>query len=146
MEQEKSKRNRMYVIVLAVVAVLLLLIAFIWYRLAQARKRRAEELAHLNDTKDRLLSIVSHDVRTPVGAMCQVMRDLTDNYDGMVETDRKAKLVMLRTSSEALNDRMENIIQWVKGELENSKVEPVDFNLVGGLERPHGEHHPVGEG
>jgi signal transduction histidine kinase len=129
MEQEKSKRNRMYVIVLAIVAALLLLIAFIWYRLAQIRKKRAEELAHLNATKDRLLSIVSHDVRTPVGAMCQVMRDLTDNYDGMAETDRKAKMVMLRTSSEALNDRMENIIQWVKGELENSKVEPVDFNL-----------------
>jgi signal transduction histidine kinase len=131
MEQEKSKRNRMYVIVLAIVAALLLLIAFIWYRLAQIRKKRAEELAHLNATKDRLLSIVSHDVRTPVGAMCQVMRDLTDNYDGMAETDRKAKMVMLRTSSEALNDRMENIIQWVKGELENSKVEPVDFNLSG---------------
>ena len=129
MEQEKSKRNRMYVIVLAIVAALLLLIAFIWYRLAQIRKKRAEELAHLNATKDRLLSIVSHDVRTPVGAMCQVMRDLTDNYDGMAETDRKAKMVMLRTSSEALNDRMENIIQWVKGELENSKVEAVDFNL-----------------
>ena len=129
MEQEKSKRNRMYVIVLAIVAALLLLIAFIWYRLAQIRKKRAEELAHLNATKDRLLSIVSHDVRTPVGAMCQVMRDITDNYDGMAETDRKAKMVMLRSSSEALNDRMENIIQWVKGELENSKVEPVDFNL-----------------
>ena len=129
MEQEKSKRNRMYVIVLAIVVALLLLIAFIWYRLAQIRKKRAEELAHLNATKDRLLSIVSHDVRTPVGAMCQVMCDLTDNYDGMAETDRKAKMVMLRTSSEALNDRMENIIQWVKGELENSKVEPVDFNL-----------------
>jgi signal transduction histidine kinase len=129
MEQEKSKRNRMYVIVLAVVAALLFLIAFIWYRLAQARKKRAEELAHLNATKDRLLSIVSHDVRTPVGAMCQVMRDMTDNYDQLDETDRKAKLVMLRTSSEALNDRMENIIHWVKGELENSQIEPVNFNL-----------------
>ena len=129
MEQEKSKRNRMYVIVLAVVAALLFLIAFIWYRLAQARKKRAEELAHLNATKDRLLSIVSHDVRTPVGAMCQVMRDMTDNYDQLDETDRKAKLVMLRTSSEALNDRMENIIHWVKGELENSQIVPVNFNL-----------------
>ena len=129
MEQEKSKRNRMYVIVLAVVATLLFLVAFIWYRLAQARKKRAEELAHLNATKDRLLSIVSHDVRTPVGAMCQVMRDMTDNYDQLDETDRKAKLVMLRTSSEALNDRMENIIHWVKGELENSQIVPVNFNL-----------------
>ena len=129
MEQEKVKRNKMYVMVLAIVAALLLLIAFIWYRLAQARKKRAEELAHLNATKDRLLSIVSHDVRTPVGAMCQVLRGMTDNYDSLDETDRKAKLVMLRTSSEALNDRMENIIHWVKGELENSKIELSDFNL-----------------
>ena len=129
MEQEKSKRNRMYVIVLAVVALLLFAIAMIWYRLAQARKKRAEELAHLNATKDRLLSIVSHDVRTPVGAMCQVLRDITDNYDSLAETDRKAKLVMLRTSSETLNDRMENIIHWVKGELENSQIVPTHFNL-----------------
>ena len=129
MEQEKSKRNRLYVMVLTVIAVLLTLLAFIWFRLAKTRKKRNEELVHLNATKDRLLSIVSHDVKTPVGATCQVMRDLTDNYDSMAETDRKAKMVMLRTSSEALNDRMENIIHWVKGELENGHVIPVDFNL-----------------
>ncbi len=130
MAQEKSKRNSLYIVVLTIVALLLLVIAFIWFRLAKVRKRRAEELAHLNATKDRLLSIVSHDVRTPVGAMCQVMRDLTDNYDAMSETDRKAKMVMLRTSSEALNDRMDNIIHWVKGELENSQVVPTEFNLA----------------
>jgi K+-sensing histidine kinase KdpD len=129
MEREKSKRNKLYIIVLSVVALLLLVIAFIWFRLANTRKRRAEELAHLNATKDRLFSIVSHDVRTPVGAMCQVMRDLTDNYDDTDETDRKAKMVMLRTTSEALNDRMENIIHWVKGELGNSQIVPTDFNL-----------------
>ena len=130
MEREKAKRNRLLIIVLAVAVALLSLIAMIWYRLAQARKKRAEELARLNATKDRLLSIVSHDVRTPVGAMCQVMRDITDNYDAMTETDRKAKMVMLRTSSEALNDRMDNIIHWVRGELENSQVVPTDFNLA----------------
>jgi len=130
MAQEKSKRNSLFIIVLTIVALLLLIIAFIWFRLAKVRKRRAEELDRLNTTKDRLLSIVSHDVRTPVGAMCQVMRDLTDNFDAMAETDRKAKMVMLRTSSEALNDRMDNIIHWVKGEMENSQVAPADFNLA----------------
>ena len=129
MEQEKTKRNRMYVMVLAVVAVLLLAIALIWYRLAQARKKRAEELAHLNETKDHLFSIVSHDVRTPVGAMSAVLRKMTDDYDAMNDTDRKANLIMLRTSTEALDDRMANIIHWVKGELANSRIEPVDFNL-----------------
>lgn len=129
MEKEKSRHNRLYIIVLTILSLLLLLIAIIGYRLAQIRKRRSEELAHLNVTKDRLLSIVSHDVKTPVGAMCQVMREMISNYDTLTETDRKAKLVMLHTTSESLNDRMHNIIQWVKGELENSQLEPADFNL-----------------
>ena len=129
MEQEKAKRNRMYVIVLAVVAALLLLIALIWYRLALTRKKRAEELAHLNETKNHLLSIVSHDVKTPVSAICQVLRGITDGYDSIADTDKKAHLVMLRSTSEALKDRMENIIQWVKQELANSEVTSEEFYL-----------------
>ena len=70
LEQEKTKRNRLYAIILAVTALLLLFIAVIWYRLANVRKKRAEELAHLNETKDHLFTIISHDVKTPVGAMC----------------------------------------------------------------------------
>lgn len=129
MQQEKVKRNRLYVMVLSVAALLLGVIALIGYRLAVVRKKRNEELRKRNATKDRLFSIVSHDVKTPVGAMCQVLRQMTDGYDAMNDTDRKASLVMLRSSSEALNNRMENIIQWVRGELENSKMEPTTFNL-----------------
>ncbi len=129
MEQEKAKRNRMYVIVLAVVAVLLMIIAVIWYLLAKARKKRAEELAHLNETKNHLLSIVSHDVKTPVSAICQVLRGITDGYDSIADTDKKAHLVMLRSTSEALKNRMENIIQWVKQDLESSEVMREEFSL-----------------
>ncbi len=129
MEREKAKRNRLLIIVLAVAVALLALIAMIWYRLAQARKKRAEELARLNATKDRLFSIVSHDVRTPVGAMSTVLQQLTDNYESINDTDREASLIMLRTTTEALDGRMANIIHWVKGELSNSAVKPADFDL-----------------
>ena len=129
MEQEKTKRNRMYAIVMAIIAALLLLIAFIWYRLAQIRKKRAEELAHLNAIKDRLLSIVSHDVKTPVGAICTILSRMTSHYDSFSETDRKANLIMMHSSAEALNTRVSNIMQWVREEMENSAITPTDFNL-----------------
>ena len=129
LEQEKSKRNRLYVIVLSVIAVLLSVITLIGYRLAMTRKKRNQELTHLNQTKDHVISIVSHDVKTPVGAMCQVLRGMTTGYDEISDTDKKAQLVMLRSSSEALKDRMENIIQWVRGELANSEVKPTTFIL-----------------
>ena len=129
LEQEKTKRNRLYIMVLTIIALLLFVIALIWYRLAMVRKKRNKELAHLNETKSHLLSIVSHDVKTPVGAMCQVLRGITDGYETIMDTDKKAQLMMLRSSSEALKDRMENIIQWVKQELANSVVTPKQFNV-----------------
>ncbi len=127
MEQEKTKRNGLYIMILTVTSLLLLLITLIWYRLAQARKKRAEELAHLNETKNHLLSIVSHDVKTPVSAICQVLRGITEGYDSIADTDKKAHLMMLRSTSEALKDRMESIIQWVKQELESSVVVREEF-------------------
>ena len=129
MEQVKSKRNKVYVMVLAVVAALLFLVAFIWYRLAQTRKKRNKELERINLTKDRLLSIVSHDVKTPVGAICTLLGQMTSHYDSISETDRKANLIMMHSSAEALNSRVANIMQWVRGELENSVITPTDFNL-----------------
>ena len=129
LEQEKSKRNQLYIIVLLIVVALLVVITLIWIRLAKVRKTRNEELTHLNKTKDRLLSIVSHDVKTPVGAMCQVLRGITDGYDGISETDKRAQLMILRSSSEALHDRMDNIIQWVKQELANSTTTRIIFSI-----------------
>ena len=93
------------------------------------RKKRNQELAHLNETKSHLLSIVSHDVKTPVSAICQVLRGITDGYESIPDTDKKAHLMMLRSTSEALKDRMENIIRWVKQELASSEVIRADFNL-----------------
>ena len=129
LEQAKTRQNRMYVIVLAVIAFLSGVIAVIWYRLAKVRKKRNEELQRVNQTKDRLLSIVSHDVKTPVGAICTVLRQMTNHYDNMSDTDRKASLVMMHTSAEALDDRVKNIMQWVRGELENSEIRRNPFNL-----------------
>ncbi len=129
LEQAKTRQNRMYVIVLAIIAFLSGVIAVIWYRLAKVRKKRNEELQRVNQTKDRLLSIVSHDVKTPVGAICTVLRQMTNHYDNMSDTDRKASLVMMHTSAEALDDRVKNIMQWVRGELENSEIRRNSFNL-----------------
>ena len=129
MQQAKNRQIRMLAIGLVVLAVVLFALFLIWWRLAQMRKRRNQELVRLNETKDRLISIVSHDVRTPVSAICSVLGQLCSNYDSTNETDRKASLVMLKSTSEALNDRLFNILQWVKSVLEHGAVMPGDFKV-----------------
>ena len=130
MQQAKNKQIRTQVVALVVLAIVLFVLFVIWWRLAQTRKKRNQELTKLNEMKDRLMSIVSHDVKTPVSAICSVLEQLCSYYDGMNDTDRKASLMMLKSTSEALSDRLYNILQWVKSVLEHGVVTPKDFNLA----------------
>lgn len=130
MQQAKNRQIRLLAIGLVVLAVVLFALFVIWWRLAQMRKKRNQELTQLNEMKDRLMSIVSHDVKTPVSAICNVLEQLCSYYDSMNDTDRKASLMMLKSTSEALSDRLYNILQWVKSVLEHGEVAPEDFNLA----------------
>lgn len=129
MQQAKNRQIRLLAIGLVVLAVVLFALFVIWWRLAQMRKKRNQELTQLNEMKDRLMSIVSHDVKTPVSAICSVLEQLCSYYDSMNDTDRKASLMMLKSTSEALSDRLYNILRWVKSVLEHGEVTPEDFKL-----------------
>ena len=130
MQREKNEKARMMLVGLVILAIVLFALFVIWLRLAQMRKKRNQELTELNEMKDRLMSIVSHDVKTPVSAIRNVLEQLCSYYDGMNDTDRKASLMMLKSTSEALSDRLYNILQWVKSVLEHGVVTPKDFNLA----------------
>lgn len=130
MQREKNERNRLLVVGLVILAIVLFALFLIWWRLAQMRKKRNQELTQLNEMKDRLMSIVSHDVKTPVSAIRSVLEQLCIYYDGMNDTDRKASLMMLKSTSEALSDRLFNILQWVRSVLEHGVAAPEDFNVA----------------
>lgn len=130
MQQAKNRQIRLQVIWLVILAIVLFVLFVIWWRLAQTRKKRNQELTQLNEMKDRLMSIVSHDVKTPVSAICSVLEQLCSYYDGMNDTDRKASLMMLKSTSEALSDRLYNILQWVRSVMEHSSVTPGEFKVA----------------
>lgn len=130
MQQAKNRQIRLLATGLVVLAVVLFALFVIWWRLAQMRKKRNQELTQLNEMKDRLMSIVSHDVKTPVSAICNVLEQLCSYYDGMNDTDRKASLMMLKSTSEALSDRLYNILQWVRSVMEHSSVTPAEFKVA----------------
>ena len=130
MQQAKNRQIRLLAVGLVILAVVLFALFVIWWRLAQTRKKRNQELTQLNEMKDRLMSIVSHDVKTPVSAICSVLEQLCSYYDSMNDTDRKASLMMLKSTSESLSDRLFNILQWVKSVMEHGEVSPKDFNLA----------------
>ena len=92
-----------------------------------------------------MMSIVSHDVKAPVSAIRNVLEQLCSYYDGMNDTDRKASLMMLKSTSEALSDRLINILQWVRSVLEHGVATPEDFNVSALVDQAiHSQDYNIG--
>ena len=145
MQQAQNKQIRTQALALVALAIVLFVLLVIWLRLAQTRKRRNRELTQLNEMKDRLMSIVSHDVKAPVSAIRNVLEQLCSYYDGMNDTDRKASLMMLKSTSEALSDRLINILQWVRSVLEHGVATPEDFNVSALVDQAiHSQDYNIG--
>ncbi len=92
-----------------------------------------EKLSEANQSKTKLFSIISHDLRTPVISLIQFLR-MQDNQAGSMSEDyRKKQSLLIEQSAENLVDVMEDMLIWAKSQMENFElsIEPVDIrNLI----------------
>ena len=147
---EKLHKNRIYI------ALILALVLFLILLLVQHRKRMAKEkrlhmhiklqnaelethkhtiedhnkiLVRHNNAKDKLISIISHDLRAPVGSMEQLLELMVDGNFSEDERNELIEelLIQVRSTSYLLND----LLKWAKLQLEGVNSKPVKIMLVG---------------
>ena len=131
METAKNRSNKQIIILLAILAVVLFGLFALGMRLSFVRKRQNALLAKINDAKDRIFSIVSHDFKTSVLSQNLMLGVMNRHIDQMSETDIKAKLLTLKTSSDSLRENMFNLIEWMKIEMGGGGNKRTVFNLCG---------------
>ena len=104
------------------------------YKIDQEQlKMQAAELKELNSLKDRLLSIVSHDVRSPLATLSQIIEmyqsgDLDD--EGVREL-----LPRLGENISTLSGFMENLLVWAKSQFEGEKMVSEVFDVSTEIEK-----------
>ena len=121
---------RMWIIIAAVLIAGLVVIAV----LAARYRRRGRELQHLNDTKSRLFSIISHDLKNPVQAQKRVIDLMADGatMEHLTPSDVQQSCTMLKQSSDSVNDMLLNLLQWASLEMGKTTCTPtsIDLNAV----------------
>ena len=85
-------------------------LAFFIYRNRQNIARQKAELEDLNRTKDRLLSIIAHDLRSPIGWL----KDSFDLIDNNLSTPEKTQRFLSKSKErvERVYNTMENLLVW----------------------------------
>lgn len=73
---------------------------------------RNKELQLLNSTKDKMFSIIAHDLKNPFGNISGFADLLYDQYDSYTDERRKELLLAVKESVDVTQDLLENLLHW----------------------------------
>ena len=86
-----------------------------------------QALARLNGTKDKLFSIIAHDLRSPIGTLKSYLDFV--NFGMMTQVDFAEASHKLTNNVNALFHALENLLNWAYAQLEGIKARPENINL-----------------
>ncbi|MEK6480316.1 tetratricopeptide repeat-containing sensor histidine kinase [Catalinimonas sp. 4WD22] len=147
-EQEMRKKQRASIYTLSILLIIIAVLAIILYRSKHQKttdnkllqfkndeiNRQKEEMAaqadklqNLNQLKNKLFSIISHDLKSPLnslsGSLELVQRGLIDSEEF------KAFLPELIKNVSYTNTLLDNLLHWAKNQLEGPEINPENINL-----------------
>lgn len=92
-----------------------------------AAEEKAEELKLSNETKNKLLSILAHDLRAPLGSIQNYLEILSElNSD---EIDRQSIEASLLNETKNTQQMLSNLLLWSKTQMEGVTVNLLPINL-----------------
>lgn len=92
-------------------------------------KHSAENLMKLNDAKDRFISIISHDLRTPFSSILG-FTDLLLNDDELTEEEKKQYARYIQESSKSMLALVNSLLDWTRLQTGRIKFEPEKFSAA----------------
>ncbi len=91
--------------------------------------KQAKELQEVNDTKDKFMSIIAHDLKSPFNAILGFTDLMLSNFD---QLDQKTVLTGLKTiesASKHAYQLLENLLTWAQNQIGRSQFNPEMLNL-----------------
>lgn len=88
-----------------------------------------EELKRLNRTKDKLLSIIAHDLRSPFNVLLNHSTMLQRNFAGMSLQQQHNSIQAIYDVSKETYALVENLLNWAHSQTDRIKLDPESLNL-----------------
>jgi signal transduction histidine kinase len=88
---------------------------------------QAQQLKNLNDTKDKLFSIISHDLRSPLASLKALMELVSTQ--GLTQEEFVHVTKMLKRNLDSVHEDLDNLLLWAQTQLKGLQAMPVPVNL-----------------
>jgi signal transduction histidine kinase len=91
---------------------------------------RAADLREVSELKSRFLSYMSHEFRTPLGAIRSITRILLDQMDGPLTKEQEKQVRFVQSSAEELTEMVNDLLDLAKIEAGRISISPEWFEMV----------------
>lgn len=88
-----------------------------------------EELQTLNATKDKLFSIIAHDLKNPLASFKTAIEYLHKDYYMFSDEEKIELLNEISDSAKSVYELLENLLQWSLAQRNKTPFNPVQFNF-----------------
>lgn len=92
-------------------------------------KASRKELTELNKLKSQLLSVIAHDVKSPITDLYNLLFILRNNMDLLSKQELIKNLAIIESSTSNILNLLNNILNWVISQSSGSKVKKSKFSL-----------------
>ena len=96
---------------------------------ANSLLQKNDQLKDLNSTKDKLFSIISHDLRSPFNAILGFQDLLLNSYSEFSDADRLSMIRQVHTTTNQTYYLVENLLNWARIQTNNIQPHPIRINL-----------------
>ena len=116
-------------ILLIIVVVLVFSRYKIKYRTGIALEKTNAKLIESNEMKDKILSLLAHDLKTPIAAFYGITDLMNNKYDEIEDVKKRKFISQLSTSAKNLIEMLDNILQWAIIKQDTSSIKYENINI-----------------
>lgn len=134
-EQEKKERNngrelfifKIFIFIIASVLLASLSFLFSVIKSRKERKQLITDLHNSNQIKNKLFSIISHDLKNEIFSLEASLNLMKDNKMDVSEFKKLVPLLVQRTHQTSI--LLNNLLNWSKSQMNELKAKPIDFDV-----------------
>lgn len=126
----KLKLGAVIILILVIVVILVFVLYSEVRKKNKYRLKKNNELRDLNHFKDKVLSIISHDLRSPMAQVITYQQAKMYGVKFSKEEEAKMNKIILAVSENGLLV-LDNLLKWAQGQLNGQKLHIEQRNLVG---------------
>ncbi|HPN37151.1 MAG TPA: tetratricopeptide repeat-containing sensor histidine kinase [Melioribacteraceae bacterium] len=114
---------------LGIIAFLVALLLFLGVSRYKLLKDLNKKLSKEIEAKNKLFSIIAHDLNNPVGAISSVSEFLRTDYNEIDEEDKKELVESIADASKNIQLMIGNLLNWARSQREGIKINKSDLNV-----------------